>query len=114
MDYRGGLDDPLPSDVVKKVNLWFSELEQLSNVRIPRSLQQKYTVIKVSLHTFAEASQNAYGAVIYEQIECEDHMVAKAKVVPIQSVSIPRLELMGACLRNKLTQAVAKVFLIPI
>ena len=25
-------DDPLPSDIVKKVNVWFLELEQLSNV----------------------------------------------------------------------------------
>ena len=32
-------DDPLPSDVVKKVNSWFSELEQLPNVKIPRSLR---------------------------------------------------------------------------
>ena len=61
-------DDPIPSDVVKKVNLWFSELKQLSNVRIPRSLQQRHTVIKVSLHIFAEVSQKAYGAVIYERI----------------------------------------------
>ena len=59
-------DDSLPSDIVKKVNVWFLELEQLSKVRIPRSLQQKYTVIKVSLHTFVDASQKAYGAVIYE------------------------------------------------
>ena len=85
-------DDPLPSDIVKKVNSWFLELEQLSNVRIPRSLQQRYTVIKV---TFVDASQKAYGAVIYERIEYEDQLLsvrlvaAKTKVAPIQSVSIP-------------------------
>ena len=112
-------DDPLPSDIVKKVNVWFLELEQLSNVRIPRSLQQRYTVIKVSLHTFVDASQKAYGAVIYERIEYEDQLMsvrlvaAKTKVAPIQSVSIPRLELMGACLGNKLTQSVTQVFSIP-
>ena len=76
-------------------NLWFLELDQLSNVRIPSSLQQRYTVIKVSLHTFVDASQKAYGAVIYERIEYEDQLLsvrlvaAKTKVAPIQSVSIP-------------------------
>ena len=45
-------DDPLPSDVIRKVNSWFTDLEQLPNVKIPRSLQEKYNMIKVSLHTF--------------------------------------------------------------
>ena len=40
-------------------------------------------------------------------------VAAKTKVAPIQSVSIPRLELMRACLGNKLTQSVAQVFSIP-
>jgi len=44
-------DDPLPSDVVRKANSWFTELEQLPNVRIPRSVQERYNVMKVSLHT---------------------------------------------------------------
>ena len=41
-------------------------------------------------------------------------VAAKTKVAPIQSVSIPRLELMGACLGSKLTQSVAQVLSIPI
>ena len=107
-------DDPLPSDVVRKVNSWFTE--QLSNVKIPRSLQEKYNVIKVSLHT----SQAAYGAVVYQQTKYEDHMkfvrlvAAKTKVAPIQSVSIPILKLMGVCLRNKVIQSIVEVFSIPI
>jgi len=113
-------DDPLPSDVVRKVNSWFTELEQLPNVKIPRSLQEKHNVIKVSLHTFVDASQAAYGAVVYQRIEYEGHrlsvrlVTAKTKVAPIQSVSIPRLELMGACLGNKLTQSIIEVFSIPV
>ena len=45
-------DDPLPSEVVRKVNSWFTELEQLPNVRIPRSLREKFNVIGVSFTHF--------------------------------------------------------------
>jgi len=65
-------DDPLLSKVVRKVNSWFTELEQLPNVRIPRSLREKFNVTGVSLHTFVDASQTAYGAVVYERIEYEN------------------------------------------
>jgi len=41
-------------------------------------------------------------------------VAAKTKVAPIQSVSIPRLELMGACPGNKLTQSMVELFSIPI
>ena len=40
--------------------------------------------------------------------------LVRPKVAPIQSVSIPRLKLMGACLGNKLTQSIVEVFPIPI
>ena len=49
------------------------ELEQLPNVKIPRSLQEKYNVIMVSLYTFVDAFQAAYGAAVYQRIEYEDH-----------------------------------------
>ena len=41
-------------------------------------------------------------------------VAAKTKVAPIQSVSIPRMGLMGTCLRSKLTQSVAQALSIPI
>lgn len=113
-------DDLLPDELVKKIELWLSELDQLQNIRIPRSLQQRNEVVKINLHTFVDASQGAYGAAVYIRIEYEDQTVsvglvaAKTKVAPLQSISIPRLELMGACLGNKLAQSIIKVLLIPI
>ena len=104
--------------IIKKVHVWFSELERLSNVRIPRSLQQKYTVI--SQFTHCRYIAKGIWSSDYERIQYEDQLLsvkliaAKTKVAPIQSVSIPRLELMGACLGNKSTQSVAQVFSIPI
>ena len=102
------------------MNSWFSELNQLQNIRIPRSLQQKKEAVKINLHTFVDASQGAYGAAVYVRIEYQDQTVslnliaAKTKVAPLQSISIPRLELIGACLGTRLTQSIASVLVIPI
>ena len=112
-------DDLLSDNLVKEVNLWFSELDQLQELRIPRCLQQNNDVTKINVHTFVEASQGAYGAVVYVRMEYKDQTVsvifvaAKTKVAPLQSVGNPRMELMGACLGVKLTQLVIKVLLVP-
>ena len=115
-----GWDDLLSDELVDKINLWFSELDQLQHLKIPRCLQQKNESVKINLHTFVDASQGAYGAVVYVRIEYWDKTVsvrlvaAKTKVAPLQSVGIPRMELMGACLGVKLTQSIVKTLLIPI
>ena len=44
-------DDQLSDDWIRKVNSWFSELNQLQNIRIPRSLQQKKEAVKINLYT---------------------------------------------------------------
>ena len=56
-----------------------------------------------------DAPQGAYGAVVYVRMEYKDQTVsvrfvaAKTKVAPLQSVGIPRKELIKACLGVKLT-----------
>ena len=67
----------------------------------------------VSLHVFADASEEAYGAVVYQKIEYQDVtssvclVASKSKVAPLQSMSISRLELMGAVLESELAQTIA-------
>ena len=62
-----------------------------------------------------DASQNAYGGVVYVRTEYEDQTVSvfivtpKIKIIPLQSVSIPQLELMAAHLGSKLAQAIANI-----
>ena len=66
----------------------------------------------ISLHTFVDASQSAYGAVAYVRTEYDDQTVSvilaavKTKVAPLQSVPIPRLELMVAHLGSKLAHSI--------
>lgn len=97
---------------------WFSELVLLPKVKVPKCLQLKRQVRLVSLHVFADASEEAYGAVVYQKTEYQDGtssvclVASKSKVAPLQSMSIPRLELMGAVLGNKLAQTIASVLVI--
>ena len=108
-------DDPLLDEINVKVKIWFSELDELQKIKVPRGLQRRGVVRSTSLHTFVDASQSAYGGVVYVRTEYEDKTVSvfivasKTKVAPLQSVSIPRLELMAAHLGNKLAQSIANV-----
>ena len=107
-------DDLLSDGMTRKINSWFIELGQLQNLKVPRCLQQKNEAIKINLHIFADASQGAYDAVAYLRTQYKEQTIAvrfvaaKTKVAPLQSVSVPRMELMGACLGVKLAQSIVK------
>ena len=104
-------DERLPQELSTKVNVWFVELT-LSEVKVVRCLQLKKEVKCAKLHTFVDASQQAYGAAVYIKIEYQDGsssvrlVASKTRVAPLQSISIPRLELMGAILGSRLAKSV--------
>ena len=68
-----------------------------------------------SLHTFSDASEEAYGAVSYIRYQYSSGAIslcfvaAKARVTPLSSISIPHLELMGAVMGLRLTTAISPV-----
>ena len=105
-------DEFLPDQLAREIGTWFSELKELQNVKISRGLHQREKVVKSVLHTFGDASQKEYGAVVYMRSEYEDQTVsvnfvaARTRVAPLQSISILRLELLGAIVGTRLTQAV--------
>ena len=109
-------DDELTEPLVCCARAWFGELEELTKVQIPRCLQRKdKSPCSVSLHTFVDASELAYGAVVYARSTYEDGSVfseivaAKSRVAPSIATSIPRLELMGAVIGMRLTTKIAEV-----
>ena len=76
--------------------------------------------MKINLHIFADVSQGTYGAVAYLRTEYKEKTIsvrfvaAKTKVAPLQSVSVPRMELIGACLGVKLAQSIVKALSISV
>ena len=69
----------------------------------------------ITLQVFVDASQDAYGAVVYMRSQgvkgnvLLSFVASKTRVAPLQSISIPRLELMAAVLGKRLALSIAEV-----
>ncbi len=70
----------------------------------------------VSLHGFCDASSVAYGAAVYLRTHGSTHttlVIAKAHVLSVKPITIPRAELLGAHLLAKLLSHTCSVLAIP-
>lgn len=76
------------------------------------SVSRRYFNVCLShptIHCFADASQHAYGAIVFlVQNSQVSFVIAKARVAPLKSLTIPRLELMAALVATRLTHFVLK------
>ena len=88
---------------------------------IPRCyIDKKSRITSMHLHGFSDASERAYGAVIYLRMTDSSNDVqtslvtSKTKVAPIKRLTIPRLELCGAYLLAQLLHHVRQVFQLPL
>ena len=112
-------DNEIQDDVADKIEAWFEQLQNLDKVKIPRCLRKVERVKSKQIVTFVDASQQAYGAVVYLRCEYENESVtsrliaAKSKVAPLTPMTVPRLELMGAILGLRLTQSLLTVLEVP-
>ena len=116
-----GWDEAMPADLEESWRGWFQEVEELSQLSMPRCLRQdRRDIADVALHTFTDASEKAFGAVTYIRYVFSDGSVAvtfvaaKTRVAPLSATSIPRLELMGAHVGLRLSQKVATALQIPV
>ena len=99
--------DTLPDELFSRWLLWQSELAHLNEVTVPRWNQHCEAIEFLELHGFADASKQTYGAVLYLRLvkHSKVHVsiqLAKTRVAPLKTVSIPRLELCAAQLLTKL------------
>lgn len=102
---------------------WFHnrfQLIKLNDLQIQRCVLPLKDVSDVEIHGFCDASQSAYGACVYVRSTDEngEHSVmllcSKARVAPLKTISIPRLELCGAYLLAKLVKSLVAILNITI
>ncbi|XP_063979931.1 uncharacterized protein LOC135163955 [Diachasmimorpha longicaudata] len=105
-----GWDDPVSPTTAHRWRQFRDELNQLSEVTVPRWLGL-LKGFDVEVHGFSDASQVAMAAVIYLKVP---HLpgngitlvCSKTKVAPLKRLTIPRLELTAALLLAKLIRYV--------
>ncbi|GFX86028.1 integrase catalytic domain-containing protein [Trichonephila clavipes] len=91
------------------------QLPHLRNLKIPRLVLYS-TLLEddVELHSFCDASKKAYGAAIYLRTKSRNGIsvklvTSKSRVEPLNCVSLPRLELLGALGAARLASKVKKI-----
>ena len=109
-------DDELTKPLISSSRAWFGELEELKDIQVPRRLWNERMIAEtMSLHTFEDASECPYGAVVYARCQYQDGSVStnivatKTRVSPNIATGIPRLELMGAIVGVRLTTSISEV-----
>ncbi|XP_028411629.1 uncharacterized protein LOC114534388 [Dendronephthya gigantea] len=114
-------DGALPASHVIKWEHWLSKLPELESIKIPRCIQpNRKIVVKSELHTFCDASEEAFAASVYLRSVSEDNHVvcslvmAKTKVAPKKALSVARLELQAAVLGARLAKYVTEALTRPV
>ncbi|XP_049870313.1 uncharacterized protein LOC126369792 [Pectinophora gossypiella] len=116
-------DETLPEKISKKWKTIQTTFNCINDIHIPRPLidtvaNKNDDKMVYELHCFADASMQAYAAVVYLRVYSNSKrkadttfVMGKSRVAPIKDqkeLQIPRLELLGAVIGNRLIQYVAK------
>lgn len=103
-------DQQIPNDDFVNWKAWFKSLDTLSEVSIPRWYGTT-SQDDVQMHVFMDASEEAYSAVIYFRVKNQQNLhcalvASKARVAPIRSLTVPRLELLAALTGVRLANSI--------
>ena len=113
-----GWDDPIQDQELMEWLCWLDGVTDFPKFRIPRCLFDttiQSPVTKKELHVFCDASTKAFAAAVYllcvfDNGHASSRLVqSRAKLAPIKSVSVPRLELMAAVLGKELAHKCSTV-----
>ena len=93
-------DDNLPDVEKERWHEITTNISHCAKISITRQVTQSKDV---TLHIFSDASTTAYGAAAYFVSQGTSKLVmAKAKVAPLKSITLPRLELTAVLLASRL------------
>ena len=110
-----GWDDQIPENIRGEWEAWLSQLPSLNNISPQRCYKPaNINVIDYELHHFSDASEKGYGQCSYLRMtdaEGNVHTVlvmAKSRVSPTKTFTIPRLELTAALVSVKVSTFLRK------
>ncbi|XP_075157751.1 uncharacterized protein LOC142231017 [Haematobia irritans] len=105
-------NDPVPSNLLVTWNKFVDNLSVVSTLRIPRWVEFSPRK-RIQIHGFSDASERAYCGAIYIRVQDSEgvisshFLIAKTKIAPLKSITIPKLELCGALLMAKLMKSLS-------
>lgn len=106
-------DEKLPESMHDRWKWWCGLVAATQKLTIPR-FHNIAPYADWELHTFVDASEEAYAACVYArgmsasgQIVCS-LVMAKTRVAPVRATTIPRMELLAAVLGSRLVTTVTK------
>ena len=105
-------DESLPIQYHTHWSNFRDELPKLNHFSVPRHLFDNCeNPTNIQLHGFADASEKAFGAVIYVRAEiqnsiCVRLLCSRSRVAPLKKTTLPRLELCAAQLLATLSSKI--------
>lgn len=112
--FRLTWDEPLSAELSETWLSFVQQLNYIKDMRIDRQMLLDKAE-RVEIHGFSESSESAYGACLYLVSADSDGnrkstlMCAKSKVAPHKKCTLPRLELLAACLLANLANTVDEI-----
>ncbi|XP_075157510.1 uncharacterized protein LOC142230767 [Haematobia irritans] len=104
---KTGWDEYLTESCNRRWNQFISDYNILNDIKLERWIGFE-PLCNLEIHGFSDASERAYGACVYSRTKSSSGVVqtrlliAKSRVAPLKTISLPRLELCGALLLAEL------------
>ena len=102
-------DDEDPQDIAKAWNKWLDGIKEINKAQIDRCYHHHgWQCSDIQAHIFCDASESAYGPVVYLRVAFKDgtthccFVMAKSRLAPIRTLTMPRLELNTAVIGVRL------------
>jgi hypothetical protein len=101
-------EEILPHDLAVRWHVWTNSLPLLSGIHVPRWMGTS-TGHDTQIHVFCDASEKAYGAVLYLRSTSREAILvrlacSKNRLAPVKKITLPRLELLAALVGARLLQ----------
>ena len=103
-------DEPLDDVLAQEWFLILKDIVSVSDIMIPRQyFLCESNIYNAELHLFCDASMKAYGSIaFFRQGDESTFVMARGKVAPLKTLTLPQLELLGALTAARLSAYIQK------